>query len=467
VKTLLAAAFLLLSFSAYGQSRAEKDQLAKEKFLNLQFFADGRGMHLVPEMIEVYEKMSKIPGPRGWMERKLRNEWGFNVIDHKIVGLFNVPYKEMSVGVLGCVACHSGQAAGVFVPGLGNKTIDVVAIGKDARSFQDLYLKLKLKPKKGEDYKQVTESALKFADRLSNEKIGNLTQGHVTVSFIRQWFYDQAGEKIPDDITRGAVKIPSLWGYEQKRRSGQFSDGFGNGELPGWAIAVELTAGQEVETVRNYLPQVVEAENIFADFLPPKYPFEINDEMASRGLKVFEKNCQGCHGQYHYDETGMPVYEAPKWISLSVVKTDSDRLKSNSPHFRELVKNNPLNDVIQATDLGDGFFAQRLVGIWARFPYLHNASVPNIRALLTKASDRPQVFSLEKAGDRESFDEKNLGLRSAKDEKQKKKWLKKALNGKRNIFWTARVGHSSEGHEYGVLLDDSDKADLIEYLKTL
>lgn len=467
MKTLLAAAFIAFSSYAHGQSRAEKDQIAKEKFLNLQFFADGRGMHLVPEMIEVYEKSSKIPGLRAWMERKIRNEWGFNVIDHKVVGLFNVPYKDMSIGVLGCVACHSGRAAGVFIPGLGNKNIDVVAVGKDARKMQDLYLKLKLKPRDGEDYKQVVDSALRFADRLSNEKIGNLTQGHVTVSFIRQWFYDQAGEELPDDLTRGAVKIPVLWGYEQKRKSGQFSDGFGNGELPGWAIAVELTAGQEVETVRNYLPQVVEAENIFSDFLPPKYPFEINQEMAVRGLKVFEKNCQGCHGQYHYDDSGMPIYETPKWIPISVVKTDTDRLQSNTPHFRDLVKNNPLNDVLQATDLGDGFFAQRLVGIWARFPYLHNASVPNLRSLLTKASDRPKVFSLEKAGDRKSFDEKNLGLKTAKSDKQLQKWTKKALSGARNIFWTARAGHSAEGHEFGVELSDTDKSDLIEYLKTL
>ncbi len=467
---ILASYFLLLSqlcLADGNSARTDLDARSKAEFLKLNFFSEGRGMHLVPEAIEAYEKIKAFHPARKWLENKMKNDWGFNVVNHQVVGLFNEPYKNMNIGVLGCVACHSGKAAGIFIPGLGNKNIDVVAVGKAARFFQKLYLKLKLKEKKGADYQEARQSALTFADRLSNEKIGNLTQGHVTVSFIRQWFYDQAGESAPESIGRGGVKVPALWGYGEKRKVGQFSDGFGNGQLPGWAIAVELTAGQSVEAVRNYLPKVVAAEDLFAHFLPPPYPFEIDFAQAGRGEQVFVRNCRGCHGSYSRDAESLPIYEAPRWIPLQAVGTDPDRLKSNTPHFRDLVRQNPLRDVLQITDFGDGYFAPRLVGIWARFPYLHNASVPNIEALLAEPEARPEVFSLKDAGEAKSFDPESLGLKLPKNPDDTNKLMKKAKKKDRKVFWTAREGHSSMGHNFGTQLAPSDKRDLVEYLKTL
>src|SRR5208283_4214987 len=100
-------------------------------------------------------------------------------------------------------------------------------------------------PRADQDYLNVRDSALQFAALLSNQKIANTTQGMVPVSFIRSWFYKNANLPLPNDLTRGAVKIPSLWGYGEKRNVGQFSDGYGDGRFPGWAIAVELTGGQK------------------------------------------------------------------------------------------------------------------------------------------------------------------------------------------------------------------------------
>ena len=42
------------------------------------------------------------------------------------------------------------------------------------------------------------------------------------------------------------------------------------------------------------------------------------------------------------------------------------------------------------------FLKPRLEGVWARFPYLHNGSVPNVAALLSRPDDRPRAFSLRR-----------------------------------------------------------------------
>ena len=46
----------------------------------------------------------------------------------------------------------------------------------------------------------------------------------------------------------------------------------------------------------------------------------------------------------------------------------------------------------------DGYVAGPLSGIWARAPYLHNGSVPNLQALLSPPDQRPVTFQSRRAG---------------------------------------------------------------------
>ena len=422
-------------------------------------------MHLVPGLIEVLENFEKTALGQKKSADLLGHKWGLNVQNQWAAGLFDENFRGLHVGVLGCVACHSGKAAGQYIIGLGNKNIDVLQIGKDATLIEKLYQSLKPLPPANPAALEVRDSALSFAKLLSNSTIGNLTQGLVPVAFIRSWFYRQAGLELPPDMTRGAVKIPFLWGYGEKKSVGQFSDGFGDGTFPGWAVAVELTAGQEPSTVRSYLPKIEAAEDLFSDFLPPKYPFSINSEKAALGKDVFLNTCARCHGTYNVDEQNLPVYQAPRWIDLEVVKTDSDRLEANTDKFQELVAQNPLNDIIKSHHFGRGYFAPRLVGVWSRFPYLHNGAIPNIASLLTPPENRPKIFSVWEAGEFYRFDQDHLGLTvpapgTAESEKL-------AASSARWIYKTDKVGQSNQGHPFGTKLSDDEKQNLLEYLKTL
>jgi cytochrome c peroxidase len=101
-----------------------------------------------------------------------------------------------------------------------------------------------------------------------------------------------------------------------------------------------------------------------------------------------------------------------------------------------------------------GYRARPLNGIWSTAPYLHNGSVPSLYELLLPAERRSKTFYV---GIWE-FNPRTVGfdtVNAATDT-----WVLKA-------FDTTTMGNSNSGHEYGTELQDSDRWDLIEYLKTL
>ena len=105
-----------------------------------------------------------------------------------------------------------------------------------------------------------------------------------------------------------------------------------------------------------------------------------------------------------------------------------------------------------------------LNGVWATPPYLHNASVPSVYALLSPIEERPKTFYL---GNRE-YDPVNLGYKTD--------YLANGFE-----FDTSIRGNSNSGHQFrkefdetkpvkgiiGPALSPDDRKALIEYLKTL
>ena len=88
-----------------------------------------------------------------------------------------------------------------------------------------------------------------------------------------------------------------------------------------------------------------------------------------------------------------------------------------------------------------------LSGVWARSPYLHNGSVRTMRELLTSPAQRAKTFH---RGSR-LFDEREIGY----------------TEEGAYVLDMAANGNSNSGHDYGAKLSESEKQDLIEYLKTL
>jgi hypothetical protein len=100
--------------------------------------------------------------------------------------------------------------------------------------------------------------------------------------------------------------------------------------------------------------------------------------------------------------------------------------------------------------------ARPLDGIWATAPYLHNGSVPTLFHLLGAAKDRPATFWV---GSRE-FDPAQVGLVSSSS-------AASPSSPAAFQFDVSLPGNSNAGHEYGMTMTDDERAQLLEYLKTL
>lgn len=179
---------------------------------------------------------------------------------------------------------------------------------------------------------------------------------------------------------------------------------------------------------------------------PPKYPFEINNESAKRGAPLFEQNCNSCHGGAESDK---------RLFAVADVGTDPNRAnmftQTLADGFNKFLADLESEGYQAPKEVGvrstGKYWAATLSGVWARSPYLHNGSVRTMHELLTSPMQRPKTFHRGS----KMFDEKEMGYTD---------------EGFYN-FDTAGSGNSNSGHDYGTKLSDTEKRDLIEYLKTL
>ncbi|MES2964236.1 MAG: hypothetical protein V4760_10125 [Bdellovibrionota bacterium] len=459
-----AALFILtiaLALTSNAQDRRLQGRAASQALLDLHFFSGGRGMITPPGLPPYSLKSALGRATVRTLKPILQSNFGLIVEDGSIIGYHEVEFEGRRQGVVGCAMCHTGRAAGRTIPGLGNKNIDIFTLAQAAKKLMPAFPG----PQDARS-REVRKNAEFFIDAIGNPRLAPKTQGLIPIALIRKWFFDQAAERMDTEIP-GQVKIPALWGYGEKRKVGSFSDGFGNGVKPGWAIAVELTAGQSISNVRQYVPRIEAAEDRLAELLPPAYPFAIDSLKAARGKSLFESKCSRCHGTYDRDAAGLPIFETPKVVPWASVGTDHGRLDGVTPRFRELVKANPLNDIIEATENGEGYVANRLDGIWARFPYFHNASIPNLYSVLNP-DQRPKFFSLRKAGELERFDSRKLGLND--DPRVGPRELQRAADQRKRWVYDTRLSeHGNGGHDFPFIREFTDvqRFEIIEYLKTL
>lgn len=135
--------------------------------------------------------------------------------------------------------------------------------------------------------------------------------------------------------------------------------------------------------------------------------------------------------------------------------------------------------------VGLGYKARPLNGIWATAPFLHNGSIPSLYDLLSPLSERPMFVQL---GSQE-FDAKRVGIKQDQEflrdiEKFKSKAINEVPEYKNGFFIldTREKGNSNRGHQFekgyvykdsngngviGAFLNPEERENLIEYLKTL
>lgn len=176
--------------------------------------------------------------------------------------------------------------------------------------------------------------------------------------------------------------------------------------------------------------------------------FEIDAALAAEGLAIFDAECAACHA-FGGERVGTV-------IPVSEVGTDRHRIDMWSQEaataYNDYTDRQPWD--FEHFTWNDGYQAVPLDGIWIRSPYLHNGSVPTLRALLQPPADRPDRFYRGY----DVFDPVDIGFVSDVPSE-----------GSRRHFEldTSLPGNGNGGHEFGTDLGADEKDALVEYLKTL
>lgn len=207
---------------------------------------------------------------------------------------------------------------------------------------------------------------------------------------------------------------------------------------------------------------------------------QIHPERALKGEVVFNQMCSKCHGTY-LKAWSLPEASELNWrdqIKTIQVrypeKTKVIDVGTDPSRYLGMKSLEKLNDLEISRKIGVKIVAQKgyvpppLVGIWARWPYFHNNSVPSLCEVLTPSSKRAKIYyagdALSKTKD---FDFECNGYPVAA--RAPSSWKQAQFK-----YDTSREAMSNRGHDEKILLKDGqevltaeDKKNLIQYLQTL
>lgn len=180
----------------------------------------------------------------------------------------------------------------------------------------------------------------------------------------------------------------------------------------------------------------------FRSDLPQGDPYRVDPARVAAGRDIYDQLCADCHepggSRFRQSipavEIGTDRHRIDMWTPAAA-KAYGDYEEDYSWGFRSFRET-------------DGYTAVNMTGLWLRGPYLHNGSVPSLRALLLPPSQRPTEFT---RGD-DLIDPANGGFRA---------------DGPGWRFDTSLPGNGNGGHLWGTDLPASDRDALLAYLKTL
>ncbi|RLS87595.1 MAG: hypothetical protein DWI08_05085, partial [Planctomycetota bacterium] len=104
-------------------------------------------------------------------------------------------------------------------------------------------------------------------------------------------------------------------------------------------------------------------------------------------------------------------------------------------------------------------------GVWATAPYLHNGSVPTIYSLLNSKA-RPKVFTRDFQNKFENYNQKELGWNFL-SKNNTEHLQNKEITEQRKWYDTSTPGRLNTGHTFGDDLNEQERSQVLEYLKTL
>jgi cytochrome c5 len=270
------------------------------------------------------------------------------------------------------------------------------------------------------------------------------------------------------DQINGSSDFPPLW--NQKAREGMRLHWDGNTDvlIERNIISALSLVGRHV-SVLDY-PGIVRVTEWIDGLLPPRYADRappdkaIDMGKARRGALVFEQQCRHCH-QAGGDRTG-------RVEPIAGLGTDPERFREFVPALEHALNRVGTHEwQLRHFRVQQGYVNGLLDGVWLRAPYLHNGSVPTLRDLLEPPDKRPVAFCRGGA----LFDWDRVGFVATPTVVDgqptcPRQFLYDTRPGSgagAGVVASVPNGRSNAGHLYGTDLPEDQKAELVEFLKTL
>lgn len=418
------------------------------------FFEHSFGANAASVPLKVFEAMQDL-FPR-FSREELTKHYGLLLRPGRELPIGFVSSPALGVDRLSfnCSLCHTGQIDGKLVPGLPNVNLrmqrfqeDMVAAIESPRFTSDAVL-ARIQARHphlscGEAL-QIRLWILGAKWQAPSQKPLPYRAGPGRFDLMGA-FKQRLG--LPMHHFNAFMDIPALFGTRDLKRYPRDGAIGGNQDLVRYLIV--RISGDNAPLVHGEVPQWVHDLNAYLFSLdPPRYPYPIDRAKAAAGRKVFNQTCAGCHGTYGLFDEHHPNQIVP----IGVVGTDPNRIRIWDAASIAYMKRDP---ILKQLDLkpGVGFVPPSLRGVWATAPYLHNGSVPTIYDVLSNPDKRPKHFW--RGG--YPFDPVHVGLST----------IDRPADPSQFLYDTTISGNGNQGHPFGEPLTETERMQVIEYLKTI
>jgi hypothetical protein len=464
-------------------------QIAKEvtQFKELDDIYDWLGLHAYPTTSQ--ELGPNIIPHMGELE------------DHAMgVTIFENGARGMTIS---CAACHSSNLFGTKVIGLTNRfprANEFFILGQKLLSHTpSLAYQAMFKPTKDElQLFKNSKEAIKHVGLIKPLQLGldtSLAQVGLSLSKRKEDAYASYDKMLaknprPNQLTsHPADSKPAVW-WNVKYKTRWLSDGsiVSGNPIHTNFLWNEIGRGVDLKKLEKWLkdnPKTIEelTSYVFAAKAPRYndfFPNKIDIKLAQKGEKLYLNNCRSCHGEYvkAWSQSGDLTY-AQNMETIKVkyhsktpvidVGTDPHRYEGMRYFANDLNRLQISKSIGTVVEAQKGYVPPPLEGIWARWPYFHNNSVPTLYDVLTVDHKRPKFYIAVDAQDKaKDFDQLKNGYphpNNVRDEYKKNKYYH---------YDATKPGLLNRGHSKMLLNEDGsekfthqDKLALIEFLKTL
>lgn len=358
-----------------------------------------------------------------------------------------------------CLTCHASQIDGDLIIGLGNEFGDFTQDPSGLTLQTGNFVRGAAETRAWSDWADRIDG---IAPYIQMKTVGpnpatNLTwalMAHLDPETL-EWSQEPLIDPPPNDPL--PISVPPWWGMSKK--NAMFYTTIGRGDHSRFMLLASMLCidgAEDVAEITSYAPDI---EAFIKSLEAPKYPYAIDESLATVGEAIFNKECSDCHGTY-----GANATFPNRVYTLAEIGTDpayaTEATNGARDRFYAWVDRSPYADAEPAP--APGYIAPPLDGVWATAPYLHNGSVPSMEALLS--SDLRPAFWRHRTAPRQydpdamgwHFDALGAGQDAESDP-----------NVRRFIYDTTLRGYSNMGHTYSDNLSVEERRALLEYLKTL